>query len=173
MRPLPGLVDGLDAVLADDDDQLVSVSCGARYTLALSKRKRALVWGQVAPPKDYSGGGAGRKKGDSGGSGGGGGGGGTKDSFTTPRELKPEELLRATAAGAAATGEPANGGEMDRHCGCESVRNGATAAAGVGKHDGGEGRRWEISTAGCGPWYVVLGLEERGQGRRAEPVESR
>lgn len=170
VRPLPGLVDGLDAALSDDDDQLVSVSCGARYTLALSRKKRALVWGQVAPPKDYSGGGGGAagRKGSPGGS------SGTKESFSTPRELKPEELLRAAAA---APADPANGCETARHCRGESARGDAfpgTAATAVAGDGGeGEGGRWKISTAGCGPWYVVFGLEEGDQEGGAGRVESR
>eukprot|EP00752_Nemacystus_decipiens_P007399 g6617.t1 len=64
VRPYPGLVDGMDALLLDgdgdggEDDQLVSVSCGARYTLALSRKRRAFVWGQVEPPTENTGGGS-------------------------------------------------------------------------------------------------------------------
>lgn len=189
VRPYPGLVDGTDALLVDDDggddDQLVSVSCGARYTLALSRKKRAFVWGQVAPPKDNSGGG-GKKTGPfCGGStslksrGTGDGNAPLLGSFSTPRELKPKELLRAAAA-AAASAPPVEGvdGTGQHCCSRENASGAATfgdkAATGPGreagarKHGGSDGGScWRISAAGCGPWYVVLGLEET-DGQRNE-----
>lgn len=183
LRPYPGLVDGIEDLLVDDDDQLESVSCGARYTLALSRKKRAFVWGQVAPPKDNSGGG-GKKTGPFCGSGRNSNSSsrGTCDaisplfgSYSTPRELKPEELLRAATA-ADASAQPVEGVDDTGQncCGRENVGgtttfldNAATEAggeAGIWRLDDSDsGSRWRISTAGCGPWYIVLGLEEEGR----------
>lgn len=185
VRPYPGLVDGIDALLLDgdsgDDDQLVSVSCGARYTLALSRKRRAFVWGQVAPPTDNSGGGSGaggKKTGPSCGSGkksninGGKGDGNAplRGSCSTPRELRPEELLRAATTAAASAQIVERVGDAGRQrCSLENA-GGATIAdnaeagtggeASVWRHNGGDdGSRWRISTAGCGPWYIVFGLE--------------
>ena len=51
MRPYPEPVEGVENLLLEDD-RIISVACGARYTLALSLKKRAFVWGQVAPAAD-------------------------------------------------------------------------------------------------------------------------
>lgn len=193
VRPYPGLVDGVDALLldggGDDDDQLVSVSCGARYTLALSKKRRAFVWGQVEPPKDS--GGCGRKKsglcfGSSSNSSRGRGDGNAPalvGSYSSPRELRPEELLRDTKA-APASAKIVGGVDGDTGQSCCSREDAGRAAlvdqddtvvegkASARRHNEGDsGSRWKISTAGCGPWYIVFGLEEkdrqanRGRGR--------
>ncbi|CAN0499090.1 unnamed protein product [Ectocarpus sp. 8 AP-2014] len=150
VRPYPGLVDEMDDILADDDDQLVSVSCGARYTVATSTRGRAFVWGQVAPPLQHDGarGGGGKQK----------GGDGTGDGkrprlgpFSAPKEMKPAELLQDAAPPNSQTDE---GGEG--RCCCEV---GAAKGLRAGTDDEG-GSRWKVSAVGCGPWFVVFGLQE-------------
>lgn len=155
VRPYPGLVDGLESLLSDDD-RITSVSCGARYTLALSLKKRAYVWGQVAPFSDGDGGGGSdRRCNDSGGSG--------PTAFARPRQLHPAELLRAA--------REAESCEKERCC-CNYSRSGEDAGPpGDGGREerrrgveGEDSSRWSVSTAGCGPWYVILGLqEESGQ----------
>lgn len=186
MRPYPGLVDDL---LSDDDDQLVSVVCGARYTLAMTSSKRAFVWGQVAPPNDYGGGGNGHSCGStntgcsSSSSRSSGGKGHGKESslafFSSPRELKPADLLRAAKA-ADPSATSTGGGEMGWRgrgigvCGRVVFNNtaGAGGGASVGKDDDDGDSRWRISAVGCGPWYIVLGLEDSGQQGKAGAVET-
>lgn len=196
VRPYPGLVDGIDALLSDDD-QLVSVACGARYTLALSGKKRAFVWGQVAPPAGNSGAGAGPQGKRTGplcgsslnkrGRGAGGGNAPLCGSFATPRELRPEELLRAVAV----AGAPARSAEGVDGTGrpCSNENTGVATFASKAEvaprgqpvvqsddDDHDSGSRWRISTAGCGPWYIVLGLEEKdrqeNEGRAVRKVGS-
>ena len=189
VRPYPGLVDGIDALLLDGDgdgggdDLLVSVSCGARYTLALSRKRRAFVWGQVAPPTDKTGGGgtqAGPFCGSSkevSSSKGTDGNAPLHGSYSTPRELRIEELVRAATAaiGSAQTvGRVAGTGQqccrLENARGATVVDNAETGAGGGGsvrRHDERDSSsRWRISTAGCGPWYIVFGLEEKGSGNR-------
>ncbi|CAM9264188.1 unnamed protein product, partial [Ectocarpus fasciculatus] len=155
VRPYPGLVDGMDDILADYDDQLVSVSCGARYTVATSRKSRAFVWGQVAPPlQHYGGRGGGRKqKGGDGrsvrGTGMGDGKGPPLGSFSTPREIKPAELRDA------APSKSLSEGGDGRRC-CEV---GSEKGVRVGADDEGDSR-WKVSAVGCGPWFVVFGLQE-------------
>lgn len=154
VRPYPGLVDGLESLLSEDD-RITSVSCGARYTLALSRKKRAFVWGQLTPCSDGDGGGDGdRHCNGSSGSG--------PTAFARPRQLHPADLLRAA--------REAESCEKDRCC-CNCSPSGEDAGPpvdgrGEERRRGVEGEdspRWSISAAGCGPWYVVLGLqEERG-----------
>lgn len=146
VRPYPGLVDRLESLLSEDD-QITTVSCGARYTLALSRKKRAYVWGQVAPCLD------GDRE----------GGGGGPSSFARPRQLHPAELLRAAR-------EKASSFEKERcFCNCSHREGGGPSVDGGSedKRRGVEGEgslRWSVCAAGCGPWYAVLGLqEERGQ----------
>lgn len=178
VRPYPGLVDGLDDLLADDgDDQLVSVSCGARYTLAVSRKKRAFVWGQVAPAKDHQS----LESGDGTGSGShhtAKGGKGTacegdrsplrKVPFFCPRELRPGELLRDNAAAAAAAPrESPGGGERCRCCPSAGGSAAVERRSGIPQEQlpaedvvALDDSEWRVSAVGCGPWYVVLGLEE-------------
>lgn len=160
VRPYPGLVDGMDDILADDDDELVSVSCGARYTLATSRKSRAFVWGQVAPPlqhyggRDSGGGGGVKQKGGDGhsvrGTGTDDGKGPPLGPFSAPREMKPAELLR-DAAPSKSLDERGEG-----PCCCE-----VSSSKGVrgGADDEGDSR-WKVSAVGCGPWFVVFGLQE-------------
>lgn len=149
VRPYPGLVDGLDDLMSDDD-HIASVACGARYTLALSEKKRAFVWGQVAPSADGGGGGTGYRSNrgiDT----------NVPSSFSRPRELIPAELLRAAAAA------ESTGSDHTVQCCCS---RGGEDNDGVSQGGGTdvviEESRWRVSTVGCGPWYVVLGLEEEG-----------
>lgn len=181
MRPYPGLVDGIDNLLSDSDDQLVSVSCGARYTLAMTSSKRAFVWGQVAPSKDYSKGGNHFCGSNSSSSGSRRPGDGKESSlayFSSPRELKPNELLRAAVAAdplAMSTGGGGAGG-----CRCGGVGEGAASKnataevrgeAGVGKHDDGSDSSWRVSAVGCGPWYIVFELKDSGQQGKTDQPE--
>lgn len=146
VRPYPGLVDGLEPLL-QADDQIMTVGCGARYTLALSRAKRAYAWGQVSPRN----GGAQQRNGDcnscQSNSVGGCGVMSTSGSFSRPRELDTAELMCFHAAGC--SGE---------RC-VDFGRNGDGDA--VVNANGEDGKyRWRVAAAGCGPWYVVLGLEE-------------
>ncbi|CAM9880551.1 unnamed protein product [Scytosiphon promiscuus] len=189
VRPYPGLVEGLDDLLGDDDDQLVSVSCGARYTLVVSRTRRAFVWGQVAPADDHqsleAGGGCGNSEGVTSHKATAGKGtarGGTdaliRVPFSSPRELRPAELLRAAGDSAAAAAGVAGSRRLPGRglrCSCASGAGGATAAnisGGVlGKSAAADAAastdlRWRVSAVGCGPWYVVLGLEESRQAAR-------
>lgn len=177
VRPYPGVVDGLDDLLADDDDQLVSIFCGARYTLAVSRKKRPFVWGQVAPAKDVQPGGGGEYD----------DGGGslprTADSgkgtarrgddrvpSSSPIELRPGDLLRGAGASArAAAGgsrEIAGGGERCMCCGVAGGSAAVESNGGVLEKSAAADMAafadsdWRVSTVGCGPWYVVLCLEE-------------
>lgn len=156
--------------LSGEDDQIVTVGCGARYTVALSRSKRAFVWGQVSP---CSGGGEGRQTiGLTSGC----------DTSATrnmsqvstssvschPRELDPTEILRLQTTGGVLLGE-----------GCTDSGCSGGGAGGAGGVDGGTTRSsskssssrcssassdgdmfWTVSTVGCGPWYIVLGLEK-------------
>ncbi|CAM9510251.1 unnamed protein product [Ectocarpus sp. 4 AP-2014] len=156
VRPYPGLVDGMDDILADDDDQLVSVSCGARYTLTTSSKGRAFVWGQVAPSlQHYSRRGGGEQKGGDGssvrGTDTGDGKGPPLGSFSVPREMNPAELLQDAAPPNSQMDE---GGEG--RCCCEV---GSPKGVRAGADDKGDSR-WKVSTVGCGPWFVVFGLQE-------------
>ncbi|CAM9419318.1 unnamed protein product [Ectocarpus sp. 6 AP-2014] len=158
VRPYPGLVDEMDDILADDDDQLVSVSCGARYTVATSTKGRAFVWGQVAPPLQHyggRGGGGGKKKGGDGssvrGTGTGDGEGPRLGPFSAPREVKPAELLQDAAPPNSQMDE---GGEG--RCCCKV---GSAQGLRAGADDEGDSR-WRVSAVGCGPWFVVFGLKE-------------
>lgn len=152
VRPYPGLVDGLESLLSEDD-RITSLSCGARYTLALSLKKRAYVWGQVAPYSDGDGGGGSDRRCN-------GSGGSDPTAFARPRQLHPAELLRAA--------REAESCEKERCCCCNYSRPGEDAGVPVDGGDeerrrGVEGEdpsRWSVSAAGCGPWYVILGLQE-------------
>lgn len=180
MRPYPVLVDGVDDLLSDDDDQLVSVSCGARYTLAMARSKRAFVWGQVAPLKEYSSGEGnehsyGSTNSSSRNRGAGHGKGCSLGSCSRPRELKPAGLIHA---GRTADPSSTGGGKTGRCCGdvgSAAVFDAATAwvggGTGVVKHGYEGDSRWRVSAVGCGPWYIVFGLEDGGQQGQAGQLE--
>lgn len=137
VRPYPGLVDGVDSILSEDDE-VESVGCGSRYTLVISRNKRAVVWGQIAPSADeISGGGL-----------------ASHSSIginrhiqqstpRLPRELKPAELLRST----------------EDCCGGHRGEGSKTTEALCRRDDGSKDLNWRCLSAGCGPWYIVLGLE--------------
>lgn len=150
MQPYPGLVEGVENLL--EDDRIVSVACGARYTLALSSKKSAFVWGQVAPAADGGAAGFGPRCSRLGNS------NSPSYSFCHPRELRPSELLHAAAA-ARSTG----GSEAARSRGTNHGKEvGSTFAVRVER--GGaveyEESRWRVSAVGCGPWYIVFGVEQ-------------
>lgn len=144
VRPYPGLVDGIDDLLSEGDE-IVSVGCGARYTLALTQKRRAFVWGQVAPSADGGGGGSFRRRSSN---------DTPRASFACPRELTPAGLFRATAA-AATTG----GGDTNQRSRSRDGGESSEQPAPEGNASGSEETRWKVTAAGCGPWYVVLGLE--------------
>lgn len=151
VQPYPKLVDGLDDLVCDADgseDEMVSVACGARYTLTLSRRRRAFVWGQIAPSADGGGGGA-RKVRSSRGS-----------RLSSPTEARLRELKPAVLVREAVTGGRQSGIETEQYRG--NRKNHASVER---KRDGGEfneeaATRLKITAVGCGPWYIVLGLEE-------------
>lgn len=163
MRPYPGPVEGVENLLLEDD-RIVSVACGARYTLALSFNKRAFVWGQVAPAADGGAAGSGPRCSRLANS------NSPSYSFCHPRELRPSELLHAAAA-ARSTG----GSEAARCCGTnDGKEDGDTFAARV---EGGtpveyDESRWRVSAVGCGPWYIVFGVEKEGPGEGDERQSS-
>lgn len=127
VRPYPGLVDGVDSILSEDDE-VVSVGCGSRYTLVISRNKKAVVWGQIAPsPRGNLG--INHHI--------------LQAMYRRPRELKPAQLLRST----------------DDCCGGHKSEGCETTEAICGRGFGSKGLNWRLSSAGCGPWYVVLGLE--------------
>lgn len=152
MRPYPGPVEGVENLLLEDD-RIVSVACGARYTLALSLKK-AFVWGQVAPAADGGAAGFGPRCSRLATS------NSPSYSFCHPRELRPSELLRAAAA-ARSTG----GSEADSSCGINHGKEDGSTFA-VREEGGGaveyDGSRWRVSAVGCGPWYIVFGVEQEG-----------
>lgn len=149
MRPYPGPVEGVENLLLEDD-RIVSVACGARYTLALSLNKRAFVWGQVAPAADGGAAGSGPRCSRLANS------NSPSNSFCHPRELRPSELLHA-----AATARSTGGSEATRCCGSNDGKgDGDTLAAQVER--GGDESRWRVSAVGCGPWYIVFGVEKEG-----------
>lgn len=166
VRPYPGLVDGLDELLSDsDDDQIVSVACGARYTVATSLKKRVLVWGQVAPSIDSGDGGVGIHPGCSSGN-------VTSDfptaPFFRPMELKPMDILRSASLLAGSTGGGKNIIPFYSKNELSGKYTSDKAAPERVGDCGSEEWRLRISTVGCGPWYIVLGLEQetrRQEGR--------
>lgn len=186
VRPYPGLVDGLDSLIVneeetgDDLDTIVSVGCGARYTLALSRKKRVYAWGQVSPGGEMTSGANASVADTSGGIDSSSGSVGNEscsknDFLCRPHELVPAELLRR--AEAQDTKAHDNG---DGCCCGRADGRGAYTRAEVLRAEGedgrrendvttGEPRRWTVSAAGCGPWYVVLGLQEIGGCREAPP----
>lgn len=137
VRPYPGLVDGIDSILSEDD-VVVSVGCGSRYTLVISRNKKVVFWGQIAPSADENSGGGLASHGSI----------GINHHIQQatphlPRELKPAELLRST----------------EDYCGSRRGEGFETTEALCRRGDGSKGLNWRLSSAGCGPWYVVLGLE--------------
>lgn len=149
MRPYPEPVEGVENLLLEDD-RIISVACGARYTLALSLKKRAFVWGQVAPAADSGAAGFGPRYSRLANS------NSPLYSFCLPGELRPSELLRA-AATARPTGERDEANFCDNHHGKEedgiAVEGGDTVE--------NDESCWRVCTVGCGPWYIVFGIERK------------
>lgn len=150
VRPHPGPVEGVEDLLLEDD-RIVSVACGARYTLALSLKNRAFVWGQVAPAADGGAAGFGPRCSRLAIS------SSPSYSFCRPRELRPSEFLRA-----AAVARPAEGSGAVRCCGNDHEQEGGGTFTVEGGGTGENESRWRVSTVGCGPWYIVFGIEEEG-----------
>lgn len=157
VRPYPGPVEGVESLLLEDD-RIVSVNCGARYTLALSLNKRAFVWGQVAPSAD-----------------GGAAGFGPRcshlvssnipsDSFCHPREIRPSELWCAAAASRSKGESEGVSCWGDGH---GKDGGGTLSVEGSGTVESDESR-WRVSSVGCGPWYIVFGIEKEGRGGDGE-----
>lgn len=169
VRPSPGLVGGLEELLVPtddgaDNDQIISVGCGTRYTLAVSRAKRAYVWGQVSPSCDS---GMQGRSGECGYSSGKTNGSATmgqisdgdvftKKSFSCPRELDLNELMRWREGAPGGRECPENEGRVKPgYCAGDEgdVSSGSSRAKGMKP-------RWRVAAAGCGPWYIVLALEE-------------
>ncbi|CAN0565313.1 unnamed protein product [Ectocarpus sp. 12 AP-2014] len=71
--------------------------------------------------------------------------------FSVPREMNPAELLQDAAPPNSQMDE---GGEG--RCCCDV---GSPKGVRAGADDKGD-PRWKVSTVGCGPWFVVFGLQE-------------
>lgn len=175
VRPSPGLVGGLEELLVPtddgaDDDQIMSVACGSRYTLALSRAKKAYVWGQVSPSCDSgieNRSGECRDSSDNNNgsitmeqiSGGDYGNVLTKTSFSCPKELDLDELMRWQEAAPGGRGCPENEGRVKSTYGVGDQGDVSSDSSRADNRENME-PRWRVAAAGCGPWYIVLALEE-------------
>lgn len=150
VRPYPGLVGELESLL-DEDDAVVSAGCGARYTVVLTRKQRAYVWGQISPCDRFDG--DVRYSTEQGAM------ASSKTSFSRPCELEPMRLLRSDPLSkVAAAGSTSGCGAGISSASHKTTSNWLDAP--------GEQPRWSVSAVGCGPWYLVLGLEEQ------PPIES-